>query len=347
MSRSTRWAVIVVAIVVIIAVALSLRKPQEEIAEVPQEVKLKAAMVTDVGGLGDESFNDAAYKGLKEAEEKLGFEITVVESKKMDDYEPNLRSLGDQGTDISWAVGFLQTDALDTVAPEYPDLKFGLIDSVVEQPNVASATFKEEEGSFLLGVIAAKMTKTGTVGFVGGMEVPVIEHFDAGFHAGVLSANPDVKVLRGYTGKFDDPAKGKEVALAQFNQGADIIFHASGACGLGVIEAAKEQGEGFWAMGVDSCQHHLAPDNVMSCMMKRVDVAVFEVTKRVQDGTFEPKHYIFGLAEDGVGTCGRTSEHVPEEVLEEVEKYREMIVNGEIVVPASFAELETFTPPSV
>src|SRR5690606_15435918 len=111
-----------------------------------------------------------AYKGLKEAEEKLGFEITVVESKKMDDYEPNLRSLGDQGTDISWAVGFLLTDALDTVAPEYPDLKFGLIDSVVEQPNVASATFKEEEGSFLLGVIAAKMTKTGTVGFVGGME---------------------------------------------------------------------------------------------------------------------------------------------------------------------------------
>jgi basic membrane protein A len=345
MSKSTKWAVIIVAVVIIIAVAVGLRKPKEEIAEVPPEV-LKAAMVTDVGGLGDESFNDAAYKGLKEAEEELGFEITVVESKKMDDYEPNLRSLGDQDTDISWAIGFLLTDAVDTVASEYPDLKFGLIDSVVEQPNVASATFKEEEGSFLLGVIAAKMTKTGTVGFVGGMEVPVIEHFDAGFHAGVRAANPSIKVLRGYTGKFDDPAKGKEVALAQFNQGADIIFHASGACGLGVIEAAKEQGEGFWAMGVDSCQHHLAPDNVMSCMMKRVDVAVFDITEKVKDGTFEPTHYVFGLAEDGVGTCDKTSDHVPEEVLEEVEKYREMIVNGDVVVPASYTELEAFTPPA-
>ena len=346
MSKSSKWAVIIVAAVIIIAVVVGLRKPaEEEIAEVPAET-LKAAMVTDVGGLGDESFNDAAYKGLKEAEEELDFEITVVESKKMDDYEPNLRSLGDQDTDISWAIGFLLTDAVDTVASEYPELKFGLIDSVVEQPNVASVTFKEEEGSFLLGVIAAKMSETGTVGFVGGMEVPVIEHFDVGFHAGVIAANPDIKVLRGYSGKFDDPAKGKEVALAQFNQGADIIFHASGACGLGVIEAAKEQGDGYWAMGVDSCQHHLAPENVMSCMMKRVDVAVFDVTKKVKDETFEPTHYVFGLAEDGVGPCDKTSEHVPEEVLDEVEKYKEMIVNGELTVPSTFTELEAFTPPS-
>lgn len=347
MSKRTTWIVVVAVIVVLAAVYLAVRGlPTAKQAEEAQQA-FKAGMVTDIGGLGDQSFNDAAYRGLEKAKSELGAEINVVESKKMDDYEPNLRSLADQKYDITWAIGFLMTDALNNVAPQYPDLKFGIIDSVVEQPNVASVTFKEQEGSFLLGIIAASMTKTGTVGFVGGMDVPVIERFEVGYVAGVRTVNPDLKVLIGYTGKFDDPAKGKEVALAQFSQGADIVYHASGACGIGVIEAAKEKGQGFWAMGVDSCQHHLAPDNVMSCMMKRVDVAVYDVTSKVKDGTFEAIHYVYGLKEDGVGPCDETSKHVPQEVLDKVNAYKEKIVAGELVIPATRAELETFTPPAL
>ncbi|MDI7246848.1 MAG: BMP family ABC transporter substrate-binding protein [Bacillota bacterium] len=347
MSRKTTWIVVVAVVVVLAAVYVAVRglPTAKKAEEAPQA--MKAGMVTDIGGLGDQSFNDAAYRGLQKAKDELGAEINVVESKKMDDYEPNLRSLADQKYDITWAIGFLMTDALNNVAPQYPDLKFGIIDSVVEQPNVASVTFKEEEGSYLLGIIAATMTKTGTVGFVGGMDVPVIEKFEAGYVAGVRTVNPDVKVLIGYTGKFDDPAKGKEVALAQFGQGADIVFHASGACGIGVIEAAKEKGEGFWAMGVDSCQHHLAPDNVLSCMMKRVDVAVYDATSKVKDGTFEATHYVYGLKEDGVGPCDETSKHVPQEVLDKVNAYKEKIVAGELVIPSTRAELETFTAPAL
>ncbi len=347
MSRRTTWIVVVAVIVVLAAVYVAVRglPTAKKAEEAPQA--FKAGMVTDIGGLGDQSFNDAAYRGLEKAKNELGAEINVVESKKMDDYEPNLRSLADQKYDITWAIGFLMTDALNNVAPQYPDLKFGIIDSVVEQPNVASATFKEEEGSYLLGIIAASMTKTGTVGFVGGMDVPIIEKFEAGYVAGVRTVNPNVKVLIGYTGKFDDPAKGKEVALAQFSQGADIVYHASGACGIGVIEAAKEKGQGFWAMGVDSCQHHLAPDNVMSCMMKRVDVAVYDVTSKVKDGTFEATHYVYGLKENGVGPCDETSKHVPQEVLDKVNAYKEKIVAGELVIPSSRAELETFTSPAL
>ncbi|MCR4403259.1 MAG: BMP family ABC transporter substrate-binding protein [Firmicutes bacterium] len=346
MSKRTTWIVVVAVIVVLAGVYIAVRGiPTAQKAE--EAKAFKAGMVTDIGGLGDQSFNDAAYRGLEKAKSELGAEINVVESKKMDDYEPNLRSLGDQKYDITWAIGFLMTDAMNNVAPQYPDLKFGIIDSVVEQPNVASATFKEHEGSYLLGIIAASMTKTGTVGFVGGMDVPVIEKFEVGYLAGVRTVNPDVKVLIGYTGKFDDPAKGKEVALAQFSQGADIVYHASGACGIGVIEAAKEKGAGFWAMGVDSCQHHLAPDNVMSCMLKRVDVAVYDVTAKVKDGTFEAAHYEYGLKEDGVGPCDETSKHVPQDVLDKVNAYKAKIVGGELVIPATRADLETFTPPAL
>ncbi len=344
MSR-TAWIAVVAVVVIVAAVFVAVRGlPVARKAKEPEVVKV--GMVTDIGGLGDQSFNDAAYRGLQKAKEDFGAEINVVESKKMDDYEPNLRSLADQKYAITWAIGFLMTDALNNVAAQYPDLKFGIIDSIVDQPNVASATFKEEEGSYLLGIIAGSMTKTGTVGFVGGMDVPLIAKFEAGFVCGVRTANPDVKVLIGYTGKFDDPAKGKEVALAQFSQGADIVYHASGACGIGVIEAAKERGAGFWAMGVDSCQHHLAPDNVMSCMMKRVDVAVFEISKEVNEGAFEAAHRVFGLKEDGVGTCDKTSEHVPQEVMDKVKAYKDKIVAGELAIPATREEAAAFAPPA-
>ncbi len=292
----------------------------------------KAAMVTDVGGLGDQSFNDAAYRGLKQAEEELGIKITVIESNTMTDYVPNLSSLAEQGYDMVWAVGFLMTDALEEVSQMYPDTKFGLIDSVVEQPNVVSVTFAEHEGSFLAGVAAAMKSETGTVGFIGGMETTLIKKFEAGFRAGVKAVEPDMKILIGYTGVFDDPGAGKELALTQFNQGADVIYHASGACGIGVIKAAEEKD--LYAIGVDSPQNHLAPDNVLTSMIKRIDVAVFEEVNALYNDNFSTGVRTYNLKSDGVGLYMPQAEKMlSQETLDKVDMYKNQIINGEISVP--------------
>lgn len=309
---------------------------------------LRFGMVTDLGGLGDQSFNDSAYEGLKRAKEELGAEIIVVESKAMTDYENNLRNLAEQGYDMIWGIGFLLADAVKNVAEEYPDLTFGLIDStfndadgnLVVLPNAMNVLFKEQEGSFLVGVIAALTTKTNIVGYVGGMQIPLIEKFEAGYIAGVRAVNPDIKILSAYTGKFDDPARGKEMAIAQFGQKADVIYHVSGACGLGVIEAAKEQG--LWAIGVDSDQNHLAPENVLTSMMKRVDVGVFNGCKTVYDNAFVPGVTTLGLLEEGVGYAPTTSEDVDAEILARVDELAARIIAGEIIVPETPADAKLF-----
>jgi len=294
--------------------------------------KLRFAMVTDIGGLGDQSFNDAAWDGMQMLRKEYGAEVKVLESKKAEDYIPNLKSLAEQGYDMIWAVGFLMADALNNVAAQYPKINFGIIDSVVDKPNVTSVTFREEQGSFLVGLVAGKMTKTNLVGFVGGMQFPLIEKFQAGYEAGVKAANPKAKVLVNYVGSFADPTKGKETALAQFNLGADIVYHAAGATGTGVIEAAKSLGKGRWAIGVDKDQHHLAPDNVLVCMIKRVDVGVFEGTKAVLEGKGGGAMEL-GLKEDGVGVCKSAPKTVPKSVLDLVEQYRKDIIAGKITVP--------------
>jgi basic membrane protein A len=309
---------------------------------------LRFGMVTDVGGLGDQSFNDSAHEGLQRAAAELGAEITVVESKAMDQYETNLRNLAEQGYDMIWGIGFLLTDAVKNVAEQYPDIKFGLIDASFTDadgnplviPNVQNVLFKENEGSFLVGVIAAMTTKTNVVGFVGGMQLPLIEKFEAGFIAGVRAVNPDITILSAYTGKFDDPAKGKELALAQFGQNADVVYHASGSCGIGVIEAAKERG--LWAIGVDSDQNHLAPENVLTSMMKRVDVGVFNGCKAVAEGTFEPGIVTLGLPEGGVGYAPTSYEDVDAEILAHVDELAAKIAAGEIMVPETPAEAKMF-----
>lgn len=292
---------------------------------------LKVAMVTDVGGLGDQSFNDAAYRGLQQAQKELLVDIAVVESGMMTDYEPNLISLVEQDYDLIWAIGFLMADALNNVAQMYPDTKFGIIDMVVDQPNVLSVTFKEEQGSFLAGVFAGLWSKTGKIGFIGGMDMFLIRKFEAGFTAGVKAVNPDAEVLVAYTGAFDDPGKGKELAMTQYSQGADIIYHASGACGLGVIEAAKEKG--LYAIGVDSDQSHLAPENVVASMIKRVDVGVFTGAKALKEGKFEGGHIELGLAEDGVGLAFSPAIEVPASIKQALDEYRTKIISGELVVP--------------
>lgn len=310
--------------------------------------KYKIAMVTDIGGLGDQSFNDAAYRGLQRAGKELGMEIKVVESKKMDDYETNLSNLADQKYDEIWAIGFLMADALKNVSQRYPNVKFGIIDSVVDNPNVMSVVFKEEEGSFLQGVLAGKMTKTNVVGFVGGMEFPLIIKFEAGFRAGVKAVNPKARVLVGYTGKFDDPGKGKELAMTQFSSGADIVYHAAGACGIGVIEAAKEKK--LFAIGVDSDQSHLAPGAVISSMLKRVDNGVFMGAKALADGKWKAGVTVLGLKEQGVGS-GLSIERFPDKgvkipsaVLKLHNDFEKRIVSGKLVVPDTREALAKFKP---
>lgn len=298
----------------------------------------RVAMVTDIGGLGDKSFNDAAYDGLKMLQKELGAEIKVVESKKMEDYVPNLKSLADQKYDMIWAIGFLMADATKEVAAMYPEQKFGIIDSEVTSPNVVSVTFKEEEGSFLIGVIAGADSKKSKVGFVGGMEFPLIKKFEAGFKAGVLAVKPKATVYSAYTGAFDNPTKGKEMAAAQFAYGADIIYHASGACGLGVIAAAKEKGKGYWAMGVDKCQHAEGvvggKDSVLACMVKRIDIGVFSATKNAYNGKFAGGSVVqMGLKDDGVGVCASAKKTASSKALSLVEKYKKEIISGKLVVP--------------
>ncbi|AZR74133.1 BMP family ABC transporter substrate-binding protein [Anoxybacter fermentans] len=302
--------------------------------------EIKIGMVTDVGGLGDQSFNDAAYRGLKWLEEEFGVKVTVVESAMMTDYVVNLSSLAEQGYDLVWAIGFLMQDALAEVAELYPDTRFGLIDSVVDAPNVASVTFKEHEGSFLVGVLAGLKTKTNKVGFIGGMDFPLIHKFEAGFIAGVKTVNPDAEVIVGYTGVFDDPNKGKELALTQYSQGADIIYHASGACGIGVIKAAEEKGPEYFAIGVDSPQFHLAPDSVLTSMLKRVDVGVYTVSKALIKGEWKAGHIVLGLAENGVGYSEHAKKMFDKDTLDIVEGYKMQIIAGEIKVPSTREELK-------
>ncbi|HWI63735.1 MAG TPA: BMP family ABC transporter substrate-binding protein [Symbiobacteriaceae bacterium] len=312
-----------------------------------QQEKFRVGMATDVGGLNDESFNAAAYEGLKKAEKELGAEIKAIESKRNEDYEPNFKSLMDLKYNLVWGIGFMMQDAVTKVAKENPNQKYAIIDAVVNSPNVASVTFKEEEGSFLMGMIAAKVTKSKKVGFVGGMESDVIAHFDAGFQAGVKAVDPTVEVKRVYAGSFIDPAKGKDVTLAMLKDGVDVVFHAAGATGNGVIEAAAAQKK--WAIGVDKDQSKLAPEYVISSMMKRVDVAVFDVSKATKDGNFPGgKVTTLGLKENGVGYAPSTLwNKMPEGTKALVDKWADAIKGGKATIPNSLDALKTWTVPKI
>ncbi|MTI69557.1 MAG: BMP family ABC transporter substrate-binding protein [Firmicutes bacterium] len=299
------------------------------------EDKTSIAMVTDVGGINDQSFNQSAWEGLQRAEEELGVNISYQESNQEADYKPNMETLLDAGNDLIWGIGFKMGDAIKQAAKQNPEQKYAIIDFAYgeETPeNVVGVVFKAEQPSFLVGYIAAKMTKTEKVGFVGGMRGEVIDGFDYGYHAGVKYANSDVEVIRQYAESFTDAAKGKAIANSMYQQGADIVFHAAGGVGDGVIEAAKEQDK--WAIGVDRDQNHLAPENVLTSAMKRVDNAVFNIAKDLKEENFPGgQTVVYGLAEGGVGIAPTSDKHVPEDLLNEVEELKQKIIDGEISVP--------------
>ena len=264
---------------------------------------LRIGMVFDIGGKGDRSFNDSAYRGLTRAEAEFGIHAVEFEPGQDSDREQGLRKLAERGFDLVIGVGFLFKEAIRSVAADYPGVHFALVDERIDGlPNVASLVFREEEGAFLVGALAALHSRTGIIGFVGGMKVPLIERFAAGYRAGAAAVRPDVAVHVAYAGvtpaAFADPVKGKELALSQIGLGADVIFHASGTTGNGVIEAAREKG--VFAIGVDSNQNFMAPGHMLTSMIKRVDVAVYDTIRSLVEGDFRGGVHEFGLAEDGV-----------------------------------------------
>ena len=299
-------------------------------------------LVFDIGGRGDKSFNDAAYAGLQKAQQDLGIRFSTLETSEGSDREAQLRQLASGDSKLVFGVGFLFTDDVRALAKEFPDKKFACIDYTVTPgdtlpPNLVALKFREEEGSFLVGALAALLTKTNKVGFVGGMEIPLIKKFQAGFVAGAKAANPNVQVLIKYAGTtgaaFKDPTKGKELALAEYHAGADIIFHASGSTGLGVFEAARELKK--LAIGVDSDQYDEAPGVVLTSMVKRVDTAVFDTIKETKDGQWRNGVRDFGLAEHGVTWVydDRNKALIPDAVKARVDSLQALIVAGTLHVP--------------
>ena len=311
---------------------------------------VRPALVLDVGGLGDQSFNDSAYAGLQRAKKEFNAETEYLESSAPTDYVDNLTQLADSGYSPVFAVGFLMTDAVNEVAPQYPDTDFAIVDSVVEPKNAASLVFREQEGSYLAGVVAGLMTQEKTeytnpddkvVGFLGGQESDLIGKFQAGYEAGVASVCSDCEVLVQYAGStpeaFNDPARGKEISLQQINQGADIIYHASGATGAGLFEAAREQK--IFAIGVDADQAKLFPEApILTSVVKRVDNAVFQTIGDSRDGQFPGGKVVeFGLDDKGISLApfGRFGGDVPQNVKDEVDNAMQGIIDGDIKVPDS------------
>jgi basic membrane protein A len=310
--------------------------------------EVRPALVLDVGGLGDQSFNDSAYAGLQRAKKELNVDTQYLESSAPTDYVDNLTQLADSGYSPVFAIGFLMTDAVNQVAPQYPDTKFAIVDSVVKPKNAASLVFREQEGSYLAGVVAGLMTQQKTeytnpddkvVGFLGGQESDLIGKFQAGYEAGVKSVCSDCQVLVQYAGStpdaFNDPARGKEISLQQINQGADVIYHASGGTGAGLFEAAREKK--IFAIGVDADQAKLFPDApILTSVVKRVDNAVFQTIADARDGQFPGGEVVeFGLDDKGISLApfGRFDKDVPQNVKDEVEKAKQGIIDGDIKVP--------------
>ncbi len=261
------------------------------------------AVVFDMGGKFDKSFNEAAYNGAERFKKETGIAYREFEVTHESQREQAQRNMARRGSPIVVGIGFAQASAIEKVAREFPGTKFTIIDGVVDLPNVQSVVFKEHEGSFLVGMAAAMASKTGKLGFVGGMDIPLIRKFALGYEEGARYVNPKIEVLQNMTGTtpaaWNDPTRGGELARSQFDRGADVVYAAAGATGLGVLQAAKDKGK--LAIGVDSNQNNLQPGTVLTSMIKRVDVAVYEALKTAKDGTWKPGRRALGVAESGVG----------------------------------------------
>ena len=306
-------------------------------------------IVLDVGGRGDKSFNDGAYAGADSAVKILHPNVRFIEPGEGSDREAGLRLLAAEHMDLVIGVGFIFSDDITRLAREYPNVSFACVDYALAvddkgniippPPNVAALKFREEEGSFLVGALAALVGKSKKVGFVGGMDIPLIHKFEAGYRAGVKHVCPDCQVIAQYAGvtpdAFKNPGKGKELALSQYQSGVNVIFHASGSTGSGVFEAARVMNK--LAIGVDADQYDEAPGHILTSMVKGVNAAVYDAIDRVQKRTFKGGVYSFGLAEGGVGYVydDRNKALIPDAVHTRVEQLKQEIIAGRIKVPST------------
>ena len=304
-----------------------------------QASDIKIGMVADVGGINDESFNQSAWEGLQQAQKDFGIEIKVIESKQASEYLQNMESLLDEDVDMVIGVGYTMKEDIQKQAENYPDKQFVLIDETYDTipENVTPILFRENEAAYLTGLIAGRMTKTNNVGFIGGIQTPVVSRFEYGYKAGVNAANDKADVNVQYAGTFSDAAKGKSIANQMYGNGTDIILSAAGGTGLGAIESAKEQNK--YAIGVDRDQSDLAPENVLTSALKRVNVGVYDTVKEFVEGKLTGgQEKVYGLKEDGVGIPETTKNLVPQEIIDYVNSMIEKIKNDEIKVPSTEEE---------
>src|ERR1043166_6050389 len=317
--------------------------------------KIRVGIVFDIGGKDDRSFNAAARAGAKGAEScewadgtscgKAALPIVLrdIEPGNPTSIEPAMRAFAERNYDLIIGIGFAQTPIIELVAKDYPNIRFAIVDGVSDLPNVASLVFKEHEGSYLVGMLAAKTSKTGTIGFLGGMDIGLIHRFKGGYEEGARAVNPNIRVIPNYVGVTDaawnNPGKGKEIALAQIDKGADVIFTAAGNSGLGAFDAVEQAGKKdgramHFVIGVDANQNMVKPGFVLTSMVKRVDNAVYSIVQDVVNGQFKTGFHVYGLNEDGVGYAmdANNKDLITPEMIQQVEDAKKKIISGEIKV---------------
>ncbi|HEY6232782.1 MAG TPA: BMP family ABC transporter substrate-binding protein [Pyrinomonadaceae bacterium] len=318
--------------------------------------KIRVGIVFDIGGKDDRSFNAAAWAGAKCAESgkspdgtscgkpPLNIVLRDIEPGNPTSIEPAMRAFAERNYDLIIGIGFAQTPIIESVAKDYPNIRFAIVDGVSDLPNVASLVFKEHEGSYLVGMLAAKTSKTGTIGFLGGMDIGLIHRFKGGYEEGARAVNPNIRVIPNYVGVTDaawnNPGKGKEIALAQISKGADVIFTAAGNSGLGAFDAVEQAGKKdgratHFVIGVDANQNMVKPGFVLTSMVKRVDNAVYAIIQDVVNGQFKAGFHVYGLNEDGVGYAmdENNKSLITPEMIQQVEEAKKKIISGEIKVP--------------
>src|SRR5215510_4080986 len=305
--------------------------------------KIRVGIVFDIGGKDDRSFNAAAWQGVQRAAKDLPILLRDIEPGTPNAIEPAMRAFAERNFDLIIGVGFAQQPIIDQVAADYPHIQFAIIDGVSKLPNVASLVFKEHEGSYLVGILAAKASQTGTIGFLGGMDIGLIHRFEKGYEEGAKSVNPKIRVIENYVGVTDaawnNPGKGKELSLAQIGKGADVIFTAAGNSGLGAFDAVEQQGKQngratHFVIGVDSNQNMVKPGFVLTSMVKRVDNAVYAIVQDVVNKKFQPGFHVYGLDKDGVGYAmdEYNKDLITPEMLKTAETAKQKIISGEIKV---------------
>ena len=305
--------------------------------------KIRVGIVFDIGGKDDRSFNAAAWQGVQRAAKDLPIILRDIEPGTPNAIEPAMRAFAERNFDLIIGVGFAQAPIMELVAADYPNIQFAIIDGVSNLPNVASLVFKEHEGSYLVGILAAKASRTGTIGFLGGMDIGLIHRFAKGYEEGAKSVNPNIRVIENFVGNTDaawnNPGRGKELSLAQIGKGADVIFTAAGNSGLGAFDAVEQQGmqngrATHFVIGVDSNQNMVKPGFVLTSMVKRVDNAVYDIVTDVVNRRFTPGLHVFGLDKDGVGYSMDefNKDLVSPEAIQEAEAAKKKIISGEIKV---------------